>query len=170
MTRRVLIVGGGYAGMTAARRLRRKAPRDVEITLVNPHGYMTYQPLLAETAGGTVSPQHVIVPLRRNLPGVQLRIATLIGVDSASKVAKLESEAGSVFEVEYDELVLAVGSVTRTFPVPGLAEHAIGFRTVEEALYLRNRVLWRLESAAVVDDVDLRKKLLTFGFVGAGYA
>lgn len=170
MSRHVVLVGGGYAGLTAARRLRRRLPGDVRLTVVNPHPYMTYQPLLPETAGGTVAPHHVVVPLRSALAGADLLVASLTGLDTERRVATATTADGSVHELEYDELVLATGSLTRTLPVPGLLEHAIGFRTVEEALHLRHRVLSRLELAATTTDPDLRRRALTFVFVGAGYA
>ncbi|WP_457255152.1 NAD(P)/FAD-dependent oxidoreductase [Pedococcus sp. P5_B7] len=169
MSRHVVVIGGGYAGLTVARRLLRKA-RDLDVTVVNPHGYMTYQPLLPETAAGTVQPAHVVVPLRTALPGARVLAASLTGLDTARRVATLTARDGAMQEVPYDELVLAVGSVTKTLPVPGLVDHAIGFRTVEEALHLGNRVLSRLELAASTTDSLARERALTFVFVGAGYA
>jgi NADH dehydrogenase len=164
--RRVVVVGGGYAGLTVARRLRKGA----DVTVVNPHGYMTYQPLLPETAAGTVAAAHVIVPLRSALPGARILGASLTEIDVVAKVATATAPDGTAHLLPYDDLVLALGSVTRTFPVPGLAEHAIGFRTVEEALHLGNRVLSRLEVAASSSDPDVRRRALTFVFVGGGYA
>ena len=170
MSRHVVLVGGGYAGLTAARRLRRKLPRDARLTVVNPHPYMTYQPLLPETAGGTVTPHHVVVPLRTAVPGADLLVASMTGLDTRRRLVTTTAADGSVHEVHYDELVLATGSLTRTLPVPGLVEHAIGFRTVEEAVHLRHRVLSRLDLAATTTDPELRRRALTFVFVGAGYA
>ena len=170
MSRHVVLVGGGYAGLTAARRLRRKLPRDARLTVVNPHPYMTYQPLLPETAGGTVAPHHVVVPLRTAVPGADLLVASMTGLDTRRRLVTTTAADGSVHEVHYDELVLATGSLTRTLPVPGLVEHAIGFRTVEEAVHLRHRVLSRLDLAATTTDPELRRRALTFVFVGAGYA
>lgn len=128
MTKRVVVVGGGYAGLTAARRLVR---RGCDVTVVNPHGYMTYQPLLPETAAGTVQPAHVVVPLRSALPGARVLTGYLVHLDTDSRVSTCSVPDGTTQRLEYDELVLALGSVTRTFPVPGLSEHAVGFRTVE---------------------------------------
>lgn len=170
MTRRVLVVGGGYAGLTAARRLRRGLPVDVEVVLVNPHAYMTYQPLLPETAAGTVSPAHVVVPLRSALPGVRLLVASLTGLDTTARTATVTAADGSSQRLRYDEVALATGAVTRTAQVPGLCDFAIGFRTVEEALHLGSRVLGHLELAATSNDRELRRRTLTFVFVGAGYA
>lgn len=168
--RRVVVVGGGYAGLTAARRLRRKLPHDTELVLVNPHAYMTYQPLLPETAAGTVSPSHVVVPLREALQGVRVLTGSMTGLDRHARRVAVTGPEGKTQDIAYDELVLAAGSVTRILPVPGLVEHAIGFRTVEEALHLGNRVLSRLDLAASTDDPAVRRKALTFVVIGAGFA
>jgi NADH:ubiquinone reductase (H+-translocating) len=165
----VVVVGGGYAGLTAARRLLKRG-RHVDVTLVNPSGYMTYQPLLPEVAAGTVQPGHVVVPLRSAVPGARVLSAALTALDTDARVAVATAADGTAHRLEYDELVLAVGAVTRVFPVPGLVEHAIGFRTVEEALHLGSRVLSRLELAASSTSPALRRRALTFVVVGAGYA
>ncbi|WP_248580911.1 NAD(P)/FAD-dependent oxidoreductase [Nocardioides sp. InS609-2] len=167
MTKRVVVVGGGYAGLTAARRLLR---RGCDVTVVNPHGYMTYQPLLPETAAGTVQAAHVVVPLRSALPGARVLTGSLVSLDTESRVATCSTPDGTTQGLAYDELVLALGSVTRTFPVPGLSEHAVGFRTVEEALHLGSRILSRLELAASTTGSEARERALTFVFVGGGYA
>ncbi|WP_206050915.1 NAD(P)/FAD-dependent oxidoreductase [Nocardioides speluncae] len=167
MSRRVVVAGGGYAGLAAARLLLK---RGCEVTVVNPHGYMTYQPLLPETAAATVHAGHVVVPLRSALPGARVLTGSLVAVDRSARVADVAAPDGTVQRLEYDDLVLALGSVTRAFPVPGLAEHAVGFRTVEEALHLGNRILGRLELAATTADPDARARALTFVFVGGGYA
>lgn len=169
MSRHIVVIGGGYAGLTVARRLLRKG-RDLDVTVVNPYGYMTYQPLLPETAAGTVQPGHVVVPLRSALPGARVLAASLTGLDTDRRVVTVTAADGGTQELGYDELVLAVGSVTKTLPVPGLVDHAIGFRTVEEALHVGNRVLSRLELAATTTDPLARERALTFVFVGAGYA
>lgn len=167
MTTRVVVIGGGYAGLTAARRLLR---RGCDVTVVNPHGYMTYQPLLPETAAGTVQAAHVVVPLRSALPDARVLTGSLVSLDIEARVATCSTLDGTTQHLAYDELVLALGSVARTFPVPGLSEHAVGFRTVEEALHLGSRILSRLELAASTADPAARECALTFVFVGGGYA
>lgn len=165
--KRVVVAGGGYAGLTTARRLVRAG---CDVTVVNPNGYMTYQPLLPETAAGTVQASHVVVPLRTVLGNARILTGSLTGIDTAARVAVCRATDGTEHRLEYDDLVLALGSVARTFPIPGLADHAVGFRTVEEAVHLGNRILSCLELAASTPDPAARARALTFVFVGGGYA
>ncbi|MFC4497579.1 NAD(P)/FAD-dependent oxidoreductase [Streptomyces ovatisporus] len=146
----------------------------VEIVVVNPEPYMTYQPFLPEAAAGSISPRHVVVPLRRVLTGCRLVVGEAVSVDHDRRVAHVETLAGEEgagpVEIPYTELVLAPGSVARTLPVPGLAEHGIGFKTVEEAIGLRNHVLEQLDIASSTRNPEVRDAALTFVFVGGGYA
>ncbi|MEP7054569.1 MAG: NAD(P)/FAD-dependent oxidoreductase [Actinomycetota bacterium] len=169
MSRRILIAGGGYVGLYAALVLQDKVKRDVEITLVSPESYMTYQPFLPEAAAGSLEPRHVVVPLRRVLPKVRVVNGSVARVDHQSRVATIEPLQGPAYEVGYDEIVVSVGSVARTLPIPGLADGAVGFKTIEEAIFLRNQVLECLDVAASADEAT-RREQLTFVFVGAGYA
>ncbi|SFO92149.1 NADH dehydrogenase [Amycolatopsis arida] len=168
---RIVVIGGGHVGLTAATRLRRALTADeATITVVDARSYMTYQPFLAEAAAGSVEPRHVVVPLREVLPGCDVTTAEVTGIDSAARTITLQVAGGDVRRLGYDLLVVAPGSVSKIIPIPGVAEHAIGFKTLEEAIYLRNHVLSRLDAAASTDDPELRGKLLTFVFVGGGYA
>ncbi|MFJ8131098.1 NAD(P)/FAD-dependent oxidoreductase [Streptomyces hydrogenans] len=177
---RILVVGGGYVGMYTALRLQRQlraelADGTAEITVVTPDPYMTYQPFLPEAAAGSLSPRHVVVPLRRVLNRCRLLIGEAESVDHAKRTAIVttlatDEEGAGPVALGYDELVLAPGSVSRTLPVPGLAEHGIGFKTVEEAIGLRNHVLEQLDIASSTRDPALRDAALTFVFVGGGYA
>jgi NADH:ubiquinone reductase (H+-translocating) len=170
---RVLIVGGGYVGLYTALRLQRKLrKREAEIVLVDPRSYMTYQPFLPEAAAGSLEPRHVVVPLRRVLRRDRVDVVTgeVTRVDHARRVATVVPHAGPEYELSYDHLVLAPGSVARTLPIPGLAEHGIGFKRVEEAIFLRNHVIDQLDIADSTTDKQLRQKVLTFVFVGGGYA
>lgn len=173
---RILVVGGGYVGMYTALRLQRKLKDgEAEVVLVTPDPYLTYQPFLPEAAAGSLSPRHVVVPLRRVLTGCRLLLGEVVSVDHATRTAYVttpatEDEGGGAAELGYDEIVLAPGSVSHTLPVPGLAEHGIGFTTVEEAIGLRNHVLEQLDIASSTRDPALRDAALTFVFVGAGYA
>ncbi|MER5740212.1 MULTISPECIES: NAD(P)/FAD-dependent oxidoreductase [unclassified Streptomyces] len=177
---RILVVGGGYVGMYTALRLQRQLRAELaggtaEITVVTPDPYMTYQPFLPEAAAGSLSPRHVVVPLRRVLNRCRLLIGEAESVDHAKRTAIVttlatDEEGAGPVALAYDELVLAPGSVSRTLPVPGLAEHGIGFKTVEEAIGLRNHVLEQLDIASSTRDPALRDAALTFVFVGGGYA
>ncbi|MFJ6988225.1 MULTISPECIES: NAD(P)/FAD-dependent oxidoreductase [unclassified Streptomyces] len=177
---RILVVGGGYVGMYTALRLQRRlrqelARGDAEITVVTPDPYMTYQPFLPEAAAGAVSPRHVVVPLRRVLPHCRVVVGEITAVDHAKRTATLTTlataeEHTGPRQLTYDEIVLAPGSVSRTLPVPGLADHGIGFKTVEEAIGLRNHVIEQMDIASSTRDPELRDAALTFVFVGGGYA
>ena len=138
----ILIVGGGYIGMYAARRLERLLRRgEATVTVVDPRGYMTYQPFLAEAAGGSVEPRHVIAPLPRVLRRTRVLTGKIVGIDHASRLAVYAPARGPERVLRYDVLVLAAGSVSRVLPVEGLAEYGAGFKTVGEAVHLRNHVL-----------------------------
>jgi NADH dehydrogenase len=168
---RILVVGGGYVGLYAAQRILKKMRYgEATVTVVDPRSYMTYQPFLPEAAAGSLSPRHVVVPLRRVLPKAEILNGRVTSVDHERKVARVEPLAGESYEIAFDYLVIALGSISRTFPIPGLAENGIGFKTVEEAIALRNRVLGQLDIADSTDDPELRRKALTFCFVGGGFA
>lgn len=177
---RILIVGGGYVGMYTALRLQRQLKPElkrgeVEITVVSPDPYMTYQPFLPEAAAGSISPRHVVVPLRRVLDRCRIVIGEVRSIDHAKRTATLttlatEEEGAGAEQITYDELVLAPGSVSRTLPIPGLADYAIGFKTVEEAIGLRNHVIEQMDIASSTRDPAIRDAALTFVFVGGGYA
>jgi NADH dehydrogenase len=148
---------------------------DVTITLVTPRPYMTYRPLLPEAAAGSLSPRHVVIPLRNVLPRVEILIGEATGVDPAARTATVATPATREaeqpdLELPYDVLVVAPGAVSRTLPVPGLAEHGIGFTTLEEAIGLRNHVIEQLDIAASTRNPDVHGAALTFVFVGGGYA
>ncbi|MEU6403984.1 NAD(P)/FAD-dependent oxidoreductase [Streptomyces sp. NPDC046985] len=176
---RILVVGGGYVGMYTALRLQRRMRQElrrgeVEITVLTPDPYMTYQPFLPEAAAGAISPRHVVVPLRRVLDQCRIVVGEATGVDHARRTVALTTlateERGGARELTYDELVLAPGSVSRTLPIPGLADYGIGFKTVEEAIGLRNHVIEQMDIASSTRDPAVRDAALTFVFVGGGYA
>jgi NADH:ubiquinone reductase (H+-translocating) len=172
---RILIVGGGYVGMYTALRLQRKLRTElknklVEIIVVDPRSYMTYQPFLPEAAAGSVEPRHVVVPLRRVLHRCEVLTGRLESLDQARRVARLQPTRGDAYDLSYEVVVLAPGSIARTLRIPGLAEEGIGFKQVEEAIALRNQVLDKLDIATSVTDHAARRRLLTFVFVGGGYS
>jgi NADH dehydrogenase len=170
-TNRIVIVGGGYVGMYAALKVQRKlsAGRG-EIIVVDPQPNMTYQPFLPEAAAGSVEPRHVVVPLRRVLRKCRVITAAVTKIDHERRSVTVEPFMGEAYQLKYDLLVVCPGSIARTLPVPGLAEVGIGFRTIGEAIYLRNHVLSRLDFASSTQDTAARTRALTFVFVGGGYA
>lgn len=170
MTTRIVILGGGSAGLHTALALQKKRPpQSASITVIDPSPYMTYQPFLPEVAGGHIDPRDVTVPLRKTLRRSKFIQGAMTGIDTAAKKVTVAHVDGQTSDVAYDHLVVAIGAVTRTFPTPGLAENAVGFKTVEEASYVRNRILSNIEKAAATDDPAERAKLLTILFVGGGY-
>jgi NADH dehydrogenase len=172
---RILIAGGGYVGMYTALRLQKRLRRElraktVEIVVVDPRSYMTYQPFLPEAAAGSLEPRHVVVPLRRMLKKCEVLTGRVESVDHARRVARITPKRGEPYDLSYEVIVLASGSIARTLPIPGLAELGIGFKQVEEAIALRNQVLDKMDIATAVTDHAARRALLTFVFVGGGYA
>jgi NADH dehydrogenase len=153
-----LIAGGGFAGAYVARYLGRNGA-----TIVSPENFMLFTPMLPEAASGTLEPRHVVVPLRLMCPHAELLLGRVTALDTNARTVTVES-----FDVSYERLVLALGSVPRTLPIPGLAEHGLGFKDLADAIHLRNHVLRRLEAAAMDEEASACE--LTFVFVGAGYA
>jgi NADH:ubiquinone reductase (H+-translocating) len=167
----VVIAGGGFGGAMAARELERILPRQsTRLVLVNDANFMLYTPFLPEAAAGTLEPRHVVTPLREILKRTYLRLGSIVGHDPGAKTVELRTREGDVEQLRYDQLLLALGSVSRVLPVPGLAEHAIGFKSLADAIWLRNHVVETLEAANATDDATRRDELLTYVFVGGGYA
>lgn len=168
---RVLIAGGGFVGMYTALSLERQLTADeADLELVAPENFMCYQPLLPEVASGSVEPRHVVLPLRQVLRRTRVTQGRLTGLDQAARRATVEPIDGATRQLDYDLLVLGLGSVTRLLPVPGLVERAVGFSTLTEAIHLRNHVLARLETAEASVEPSTRQAALTFVLVGGGYA
>jgi NADH dehydrogenase len=168
--KRILVVGAGFAGLYAALGMKRLVAAGHRVTVVNPENFMQYQPFLPEVASGTIDPRAVVVPLRRVLRHCEVVIGEVVRIDHEAHVATVRVPDGRERAQPYDIVVLAAGSRSRVLPIPGLAEHGVGFKTVQEAIYLRNRVLSRLDVAAETDDPDRRRGALTFVFVGGGFA
>ncbi|MGH3426023.1 MAG: NAD(P)/FAD-dependent oxidoreductase, partial [Terriglobales bacterium] len=168
---RIVIVGAGYVGMYVAHHLQRKLSRKkAEITVIDPESYMTYQPFLPETAAGNMEPRHVVVSLRRLLKRCELINARVTSVNHDERKVRFTSLAGEKREMSYNILVMCLGSIVRTLPVPGLADFGISIQTVGEAVWLRNHVLTQLDIAASTNDPKVRERALTFMVVGGGYA
>ena len=159
-----LVIGGGFAGGYVARLLGKRGA-----TIVSPENFMLYTPLLPEAASGTLEPRHVVVPLRVMCPHAELLLGRATELSLEHRHARVETDEGIV-TVGYERVVIALGAISRTLPIPGLADHAVGFKTLADAIYLRNHVLRRLEAAVAAPDEAHRRRELTFVFVGAGYA
>src|SRR4051794_28716993 len=167
----VVVAGGGFGGFYAARRLERVLPhQSARVKLVTDVNYLLYTPLLPGAAAGTLEPRHVVVPLREELHLTDIRLGQVTGLDPDANELRYRSSLGNDTSLHYDQLILALGSVSRVMPVPGLAEHGLGFKTISEAIALRNRALLNLEIAEAMEDPAERELYLTFVFVGAGYA
>ncbi|MDO8106831.1 FAD-dependent oxidoreductase [Isoptericola sp. b441] len=168
---RVLILGGGTVGLYTARRLRRRlGRREAAIVVVDPRPYMTYAPFLPEVAAGSIDPRHAVAPHRFALPGIDSLQGKVSRIEHAARRVEITPDEGDPYWVTYDHLVVGLGAVARTLPIPGLAEVGVGFKNVEEAIALRNHVLGRIDMAASTWDPDLRRRMLTFTFVGGGFA
>jgi NADH:quinone reductase (non-electrogenic) len=166
-----VILGGGYVGLyTAMRLLHKLRRREADVTVVDPRSYMTYQPFLPEASAGSLDARHVVVPLRKVLKGAEILNARVVSVDHSRRCVRVAPLEGPQYDVPYDIVVVALGSIARTLPIPGLAEEAVGFKTVEEAIYLRNQVLESLDIAESTADEARRVRALTFVFIGGGYA
>jgi NADH dehydrogenase len=167
----VVIAGGGFGGLYAARALERLLPENsAKVTLVNDANFMLYTPLLPGAAGATLDPRHVVVSLRSQLRRTDLVIGRVNGGDPAQKTLGVKRIDGEQVELGYDQLIVALGSVSRTLPIPGLAEHASGLKSLADATALRNRVLSCMDIAESLQDPVERAEYLGFVFVGAGYA
>jgi NADH dehydrogenase len=168
---RVLILGGGTVGLYSARRLRRRLGRhQAAIVVVDPRAYMTYAPFLPEAAAGSIDPRNVVAPHRRALKDIDVLYGKVVQIRHAERKVRILPEEGAEYEVTYDHLIVGLGSVARTLPIPGLADVAIGFKNVEEAIAVRNHVLNRIDAASSTWDRELRRKMLTFVFIGGGFA
>ena len=155
-----LVLGGGFAGAYVARLLGKRGA-----TILSPESSMLYTPLLPEAASGTIEPRHVVVPLRQMCPHAEFVLGRCVSLDTATRTVRAETIAGPA-EIRYERLVVALGAVNRVVPVPGLAEHGLGFKDLADGIALRNHVLRRLEAAAAGGPPSE----LGFVFIGAGYA
>ncbi|MDN4614054.1 NAD(P)/FAD-dependent oxidoreductase [Leifsonia sp. F6_8S_P_1B] len=169
--RRILVVGGGYAGFYTAWGLeKRLKPGEAEITVVDPRPYMTYQPFLPEVAAGSIEARHAAVSLRSHLRRTRLVHGTVTRIEHARHAATVQPPDGEPFELGYDIVVVTAGAVTRTFPIPGVTEQAIGMKHVEEAIAIRDRLLDAFDRASLLPAGPERSRLLTVAFVGGGFS
>jgi NADH dehydrogenase len=168
---KILIVGGGYAGFYTAWKLEKHLRKgEAEVTIVDPLPYMTYQPFLPEVAAGSIEARHSVVALRRHLKKTAVIAAKVTGINHANKVATITPIAGEPYEYEYDQIVVTAGAVSRTFPIPGIADNAIGLKTIEEAVAIRDRLMSNFDKASTLPPGPERDRLLTVVVVGGGFA
>ena len=168
---KILIVGGGYAGFYTALKLEKWLARgEAEVTMVDPLPYMTYQPFLPEVAAGSIEPRHAVVAHRRHLKKTRIITAKVTKVDHANKKATITPAVGEPWDIDYDIVVVTAGAVSRTFPIPGVADEAIGMKNIEEAIAVRDRLLTNFDKASNLPPGPERDRLLTFVVVGGGFA
>jgi NADH dehydrogenase len=168
---KIVIAGGGFGGFHAAKTLeQRLGPSHARLTLVNDENFLLYTPFMGAVAGGALEARHIAMPLREALPSTDVRVVRVESADPGRHILRVRNQVGKEEDLSYDRLVVALGSVTRVLPVPGLVEYAVGFKTLSEAVSLRDRVLRTLEMAETLEDDAERAEWLTFVFVGGGYA
>ncbi len=169
--RKILIVGGGYAGFYTALKLEKWLARgEAQVTMVDPLPYMTYQPFLPEVAAGSIEPRHALVSHRRHLRKTTVITAKVTNVDHAAKKATITPAVGEPWTIDYDIVVMTAGAVSRTFPIPGVADEAIGLKNIEEAIAVRDRLITNFDKASNLPPGPERDRLLTFVVVGGGFA
>ncbi|HEY0814281.1 MAG TPA: NAD(P)/FAD-dependent oxidoreductase [Pseudonocardia sp.] len=166
---RIVILGAGFAGFTAARSLARMLGDSASITLVNPTDYFLYLPLLPEVATAVLDPRRIAVSLTATLPTVELVLGEVDKIDLDARTVGYQGPEGNRGSLDYDRLVITVGSVNALLPIPGVAENAHGFRGLPEALYLRDHISRQIELAATTRDPAEQEARCTFIVVGAGY-
>ncbi|WP_096382018.1 NAD(P)/FAD-dependent oxidoreductase [Aurantimicrobium minutum] len=168
---KILIVGAGYAGFYTAWKLEKLLRNgEAEVTIVDPLPYMTYQPFLPEVAAGSIEPRHAVVGHRSHLRKTRIISGKVAGINHAKKTATIVPNAGKQFDEKYDQVIFTAGAVSRTFPIPGIADNAIGLKTIEEAVAIRDRLLSNFDKAAQLPEGPERDRLLTVTVVGGGFA
>lgn len=168
---KILIVGGGYAGFYTAWKLEKHLRKgEAEVTVVDPLPYMTYLPFLPEVAAGSIEARHAVVSTRRHLKRTNIVAAKVTKIDHANRVATIAPADGEPYEFAYDQIVVTAGSVSRTFPIPGIADNAIGMKSIEEAVWVRDKLLSNFDRAAAIPAGPERERLLTVVVVGGGFA
>jgi NADH:ubiquinone reductase (H+-translocating) len=166
---RVLIIGAGFAGFHCARALDRRLGATADLVLVNPVDHMVYTALLPDVAGGVLDPRWIATPLAASLPFTRVLVGTVTAIDTGAHTCAVRGADGREELLEWDRLVLNPGSVTRTMGVAGVLEHAHGFKTLAEALYLRERILRQLQFASATTDTHARERHGSFVVVGGGF-
>ena len=169
--KKVLLIGGGFGGVFAAKALERQGRGKLDVELVNANNYFVFQPLLPEVAAGSIHSADAVVPLRQLLRRVQIRQAEVMGIDFAKKtVIVVQGTKRIPIDLHYDELVIALGTGVDLNRFPGLPEHALTMKDLADAHRLRTHVIGCLETADVTEDPEVKRQLLTFVVVGAGFS
>lgn len=167
----VLVLGGGFGGVFAAKSLEKLGRGKVEVELINNNNYFVFQPLLAEVASGSINSSDAVVPLRQLLTRVQVRQARVMGIDFEKKtVIVMQGARMTPVELKYDEVVLALGTGVDLERIPGMADHALTMKDLTDAHMLRTHVIGCLETADVTTEREVKEQLLTFIVVGAGFS
>jgi NADH dehydrogenase len=170
--KRIVVVGGGFGGVAAAQQLDRTFRHDaeVEIVLMSDKNFLVFTPMLADVAGGTIEPRHAVPPVRASLNKALFREATVQGIDVDHRTVQGTNPCGQSVELEYDYLVIALGSVTNFRHASGAAEYSVPLKTFSDAVVVRNRALMLLECAAAARDPERRREMLTFVMAGGGFS
>ncbi len=168
---RIVILGGGFAGVAVARRLeRRLRPDEADVTIVSRDNFTLFTPMLPEVSSGGIETRHIVTPVRAQLRHTTFVLGEIVRIDlDLREVDAQHPITGDVAKLQYDQLVLALGSVTSTFGIPGVTEHTLPLKTIEDAETLRNRIIAALEQVVVTKPGPERDRLLTFSVVGGGY-
>ena len=167
--RRVVIVGAGFAGYNAAQELSRLAGASTEIVVINSADYFLYLPLMPQVGSGLLEPRHICVSLNSRLRKARFVLGTVTHIDPEARTVTWNGPEDTSGQIGYDRLILTAGSVNKLLPIPGIADYAHGFRSLAEAIYLRDHITRQLEMAAVATDQAERQARCTFVVVGAGY-
>lgn len=171
MSTRILVLGGGFGGMYAAREILRELGDSVEVELISEENYFVFQPLLPEVAAGSIAPLHAVTPLRLLLRGITVRKARIHSVDFERKIVTVfQGVQRRPTEISYDHLVVALGQRIDLTRMPGLTEHALTMKTLKDARRLRAHVVERLEHAEITQLPEVKKQALTFCVIGAGFS
>ncbi len=169
-TRSLVMIGGGFAGVAAAKHLQKRLPKDWEVVLFSQENHFIFTPLLGDVVGSSINPMHVVCPIRQMVPRVNCRTASIRRVDRTEKFVEYETPTGQIAHQRYDHLVLASGSVVNLDIIPGMSAHGWPFKTMGDALLLRNHLIGLLERAEVESNVDERRRLLSVVVVGGGFS
>lgn len=171
MATRIIVIGGGFAGVKCAKALRKHLAKEQnEIIVFASENHMVFHPLLAEVASAAISPKHMAAPLRELLKGVQIRMEEITDIDLANKRISFESYDTGIRSMKYDQLVIACGNTSNLALIPGMADHAFPLKTIGDAQALQLHVINQMERAEICEDEELKKKILTFVVVGGGFS